>query len=60
MSVGQLDELDKNGEPVQKKVILLRTDADAESSDFQEHFAIIKKWLEVKYEGYEIKLESAN
>lgn len=60
VSVGQLDELDKNGEPVQKKVILLRTDADVESSDFQEHFAIIKKWLEVKYEGYEIKLESAN
>ena len=60
VSVGQLDELDENGEPVQKKVILLRTAADTESADFQEHFTTMKKWLEVKYEGYEIKLESVN
>ena len=35
ISIGQFEELDEDGNPVQKKVIILETDADPEAEEYQ-------------------------
>ena len=56
ISVGQLEELDEDGNPVQKKVIILETDADPESEEYQQDAAQIKNWLAARYEDYVVEM----
>ncbi len=56
ISIGQLEELDEDGNPVQKKVIILETDADPESEEYQQDAAQIKNWLAARYEDYVVEM----
>ena len=56
ISIGQLEELDEDGNPVQKKVIILETDADPESEEYPQAAAQIKNWLAARYEAYVVEM----
>ena len=56
ISIGQLEELDEDGNPVQKKVIMLETDADLETEEYQQDAAQIKSWLAARYEDYVVEM----
>ena len=72
ISVGQLEELDEEGNPVQKKVIMLEMENDSNTGDdkqddnqdveqdaeqdFEQDFERIKSWLMGRYEEYDVKL----
>lgn len=57
ISIGQLEELDEDGNPVQKKVIMLETDADPESEEYQQDATQIKNWLAARYEDYVVEIK---
>ena len=57
VSVGQLTKLSKDGEPVEKKVILLKTDIDMESKENREEGKLIRAWLKERYGEYEVEFE---
>lgn len=57
VSVGQLTKLSKDGEPVEKKVILLKTDMDMESKENREEGKQIRAWLKERYGEYEVEFE---
>lgn len=57
LSVGQMQELDEQGHPVQRKLILLDSSMNLEAPENEEIANRIRTWLEKKYDGYEVEFE---
>lgn len=57
VAVGRLTQLSEDGKPVEKKLIMLKTDNDMEKGKYKEEGKKIQAWLKERYGEYEVEFD---